>query len=93
MRSGFLARSRPSGENDRNETTKPPKRRFRGRATPAKHGICPGCWPTEVGGPAGRLWLRGVCTGVNSRHGDARGGVAAMAPICDRVHAKALLRK
>ena len=31
------------------------KRRFRRRATPAKRGIGPGCWPTEVGGPAGRL--------------------------------------
>jgi len=42
--------------NDRNETVaKPPQRRFRRRATPAKRGIGPGCWHTEVGGPAGRL--------------------------------------
>ena len=46
----------PLGGNDRNETVaKPPRRRFRRRATPAKRGIGPGCWPTEVGGPAGRL--------------------------------------
>ena len=32
--------------NDRNETVAKP---------PAKRGIGPGCWPTEVGGPAGRL--------------------------------------
>ena len=42
--------------NDRNETVaKPPKRRFRRRATPAKRGIGPGCVPQEVGGLAGRL--------------------------------------
>ncbi len=45
-----------TGGNDRNETVaKPPKRRFRRRATPVKRGIGPGSWPTEVGGPAGRL--------------------------------------
>ena len=34
---------------------KPPQRRFRRRATPAKRGIGPGCVPQEVGGLAGRL--------------------------------------
>jgi hypothetical protein len=51
--------------DDRNETVaKPPKRRFRRRATPAKRGIGPGCWPTEVGGPAGRLRAAGRAHGV-----------------------------
>jgi hypothetical protein len=46
----------PSAQNDSNDTVgKPHKRRFRRRATPAKRGIGPGCWPTEVGGLAGRL--------------------------------------
>ena len=46
----------PSAQNDSNETVgKPPKRRFRRRATPATRGIGPGCVPQEVGGLAGRL--------------------------------------
>ncbi len=36
----------PSAQNDSNETVgKPPKHRFRRRATPAKRGIGPGCVP------------------------------------------------
>ena len=54
----------PLGGNDRNETVaKPPQRRFRRRATPAKRGIGPGCRPTEVGGPAGRLRAEGRAHG------------------------------
>ena len=56
----------PSGENERNETVgKPPKRRFRRRATLAQRGMGPGCVPTEVGGPAGRLRAAGRAHGVH----------------------------
>ena len=32
-------------------------------ATPAKRGIGPGCWTTEVGGPVGRLHAAGRAYG------------------------------
>jgi hypothetical protein len=40
--------------------------------------------------PRGGCMLRGVRTGANRLRGRAMGGVAATAPICDRVHATQL---
>ena len=73
------------GGNDRNETVaKPPQRRFRRRATPAKRGIGPGCRPTEVGGPVGRLRAAGRAHGVQmaltAREGGGRAGGARLRP-------------
>ena len=58
------------------------QRRFRRRATPAKRGIGPVCWPTEVGGTAGRL--RAACRthgcAPSSREGGGRDDGAHLRP-------------
>ena len=58
MRSGFLTRSSATLHRLKMTTVGKPrkhKRRFLRPAKPAQRGIGPGCWPTEVGGLAGRL--------------------------------------
>jgi len=76
------------GGNDRNETVaKPPQRRFRRRASPAKPGIRQSAGPRRWVGPRGGCALRGVRTGVNCLRHPARGGVGMTASICARAHA------
>jgi len=65
MRSGFLARSAAIGDDGNETVAKPPKRRVVCRATLAQRGMGPGCVPTEVGGPAGRLRAAGRAHGVH----------------------------